>query len=103
MRKKIAAIAAIIGTAVILTISAKITVAERRADFYPETGVVCEVSHGTDKVVVKTATGNLFVFCGAEDWEVGDTVSLIMDSRATEEVEDDEIVSTKYTGWKLGG
>lgn len=101
MRKRYIAIA--IGTVMALAASVRLATMERRADFYPETGVVCEVSHGTDKVVVKTATGNLFVFRGAEDWEVGDSVSMIMDSRATDMVEDDEIVSTKYAGWKLGG
>lgn len=102
MRKRIAAIAAIIGTAAILTATAKIATAERRADFYPATGYVCEVSAGTDLVVVETYTGNLFAFRGAEDWEVGDAASLIMDSRATAEVEDDEVVSAEYAGWNLG-
>lgn len=101
MRKRY--IAVVIGTIIALTASVKLAVSERRADFYPETAVVREVSTTTDLVVVETCTGNLFVFRGTEDWMEGYAVSLIMDSRATEEVEDDEIVSTKYAGWKLGG
>lgn len=101
MRKRY--IAVVIGTIIALTASVKLAASERRADFYPETAVVREVSTTTDLVVVETCTGNLFVFRGAEDWMEGDAVSLIMDSRATEEVEDDEIVSAKYAGWKLGG
>lgn len=101
MKKRYVAIA--LGIIVALTASVRFTLSERRADFYPETAIVREVSATTDLVVVETSTGNLFVFRGAEDWMEGDAVSLIMDSSATEEVEDDEIVSTKYAGWKLGG
>lgn len=101
MHKRYIAIA--IGTVIALAFSVRLAASERRADFYPETAIVREVSATTDLVVVETSTGNLFVFRGAEDWMEGDAVSLIMDSRATEEVEDDEIVSTKYAGWKLGG
>lgn len=101
MRKRYIAIA--LGAVLALTASVRLAASERRADFYPETAIVREVSATTDLVVVETCTGNLFVFRGAEGWMEGDAVSLIMDSRATEEVEDDEIVSTKYAGWKLGG
>ena len=100
MRKRYIAVA--VGTVLALAFSVRLAASERRADFYPETAIVREVSTTTDLVVVETRTGNLFVFRGAEDWEVGDSVSMIMDSRATDMVEDDEIVSTKYAGWKLG-
>lgn len=101
MRKRYIAIA--IGVVLALTASVRLATSERRSDFYPETAIVREVSATTDLVVVETSTGNLFAFRGAEDWEKGDAVSLIMDSRATDMVEDDEIVSTKYAGWKLEG
>ena len=94
-------IAVAVGTIVALVASVRLAASERRADFYPETAVVREVSATTDLVVVETYTGSLFAFRGAEDWEVGDAVSLIMDSRATEEIEDDEVVSAEYAGWKL--
>lgn len=101
MRKRYIAVG--VGVILALTASVRLTLSERRGDFYPETAIVREVSATTDLVVVETCTGNLFTFRGTEDWEVGDSVSMIMDSRATDTVEDDEIVSTKYAGWKLGG
>lgn len=101
MRKRYIAVG--VGVILALAASVRLAASERRADFYPETAIVREVSATTDLVVVETCTGNLFVFRGAEDWMEGDAVSLIMDSRATDMVEDDEIVSTKYAGWKLGG
>lgn len=102
MKKRYYAAVAI-GTVLALAASVRLATMERRNDFYPETAIVREVSATTDLVVVETSAGNLFAFRGAEDWMEGDAVSLIMDSRATEEVEDDEVVSTKYAGWKLGG
>ena len=66
---------------------------------YPETGVVVEICN--DTVSVETSTGNLFEFYGSEDWFVGDCVSMIMDSCGTANIEDDVIITVKYSGvWK---
>ena len=94
-------VAVAVGTVLALDFSVRLATMERRADFYPTTGYVCEVSAGTDLVVVETYTGNIFAFRGAEDWHVGDAASLIMDSRATAEAEDDEVISAEYAGWNL--
>ena len=66
-------------------------------NIYPETMIVKEVKN--DLVTIETASGILFQFEGAEDWEVGDICSCIMDSKDTETIYDDEIVRTKYSGW----
>lgn len=63
---------------------------------YPETARVVEICN--DEVVVETYTGNLFAFYGAEDWMVGDCISLIMDGCGTAEVNDDVIITVKYSG-----
>lgn len=71
----------------------------KSSTLYPETGKVVEICN--DEVVVETCTGNLFVFYGAEDWFVDDTVSMIMDSCGTANVKDDVIITVKYSGvWK---
>lgn len=67
-----------------------------KSTLYPETGKVVEICN--DVVTVETSTGNLFAFYGAEDWMVGDTVSMIMDSCGTENVTDDIITTVKYSG-----
>ena len=67
-----------------------------KSTLYPETGKVVEICN--DEVVVETCTGNLFAFCGAEDWFIGDCVSMIMDSCGTLNVEDDVIITVKYSG-----
>lgn len=70
-----------------------------KSTLYPETGKVVEICN--DEVVVETSTGNLFAFYGAEDWFVGDIVSMIMDSCGTTEITDDMIIAVKYSGvWK---
>lgn len=70
-----------------------------KSTLYPETGKVVEICN--DVVTVETSTGNLFAFYGAEDWFVGDIVSMIMDSCGTTEITDDMIIAVKYSGvWK---
>ena len=67
-----------------------------KSTLYPETGKVVEICN--DVVTVETSTGNLFAFYGAEDWSIGDCVSMIMDSCGTENITDDIILAVKYSG-----
>lgn len=66
--------------------------------FYPETGIVTALDRESDVVEVTTANGHVFGFCGVEDWESGDLVSMLMNSRGTDLVFDDEIVRVRYAG-----
>ena len=68
----------------------------KSSTLYPETAKVVEICN--DEVVVETCTGNLFAFYGAEDWMIGDCISLIMDGCGTAEVNDDVIITVKYSG-----
>ena len=70
-----------------------------KSTLYPETGKVVEICN--DVVTVETSTGNLFAFYGAEDWFVGDIVSMIMDSCGTQRVTDDIIIDAHYSAWKI--
>lgn len=84
-------------TTITFMILAKILKPE--SENYPETGKVVSISG--DAVTVETSTGNLFEFYGSEDWFVGDIVSMIMDSCGTVQVNDDVIITVKYSGvWK---
>lgn len=71
----------------------------KSSTLYPETGKVVEICN--DTVSVETSAGNVFEFYGSEDWFIGDCVSMIMDSCGTVEVNDDMIITVKYSGvWK---
>lgn len=85
-------------TTVVFMILAKILKPESE-NRYPETARVVEIYD--DTVVVETSTGNIFEFYGSEDWFIGDCVSMTMDSCGTVEVNDDIIITVKYSGvWK---
>lgn len=68
-------------------------------DIYPETAIITETNQEADIVTVQTFNGNLFQFYGIEDYQAGDIVSMIMDSNKTEAVNDDIILSVKYSGY----
>lgn len=70
-----------------------------KSTLYPETGKVVSISG--DVVTVETCTGNIFEFYGAEDWSIGDCVSMIMDSCGTQMVTDDIIIDAYYSAWKI--
>lgn len=65
---------------------------------YPMTAIVVDVSRGNDKVTIKDYNGNLWQYTGVEDYEVGDIVSCIMNSKGTEKIKDDVIIQMRYNG-----
>ena len=66
-------------------------------DVYAALTVVTE-----DVVYCVDFSGNEWSFTGIEDWMVGDFCSMVMDNMGTKCIYDDEIVSTRYTGWLNG-
>ncbi len=62
----------------------------------------CEYHMEADTVTCEDYNGNLWVFNGAEDWEVGDCASLLMDSKGTKKIRDDVVEGAKYSAWALG-
>lgn len=66
--------------------------------YYPQTAKIVEVDRSEDTVTAMDSTGNLWVFNGCEDWEVDDFASLLMNSKGTSTIFDDEIVMTRYAG-----
>lgn len=75
--------------------------ANDRARLYPRTAVVVEIDRPNDTVVCEDSVGMLWAFYGADDWELDDCVSLLMDSRGTDSIYDDSIVAARYSAWVL--
>ena len=63
---------------------------------YPDAMTITEING--DLVTIETATGNQFQFRGAEDYEEGDLVAVLMYPKGTEKVTDDIIVRVRYAG-----
>ena len=74
-----------------IAISATLTV-------YSETGIITDVDTASDLVEVTTLGGEIYAFYGAEDWQNGDICSMLMDSKGTPEITDDEIIRSFYNG-----
>lgn len=68
-------------------------------NLYPATMEVVSIEN--DLVTVQTSTGIAFQFEGAQDLAEGDLASIIMDSKGTDIVYDDEIVKVQYAGYWL--
>jgi hypothetical protein len=72
--------------------------AKEMGNYYPTSGIVTAV--GEDFMVFTDFNGNEWEVNGdPEDWYCGDICTAIMDKNGTEIIYDDEVVSTKYSGW----
>ena len=65
-------------------------------NLYPNAAEIVEIDN--DLVICSDGAENLWAFWGAEDYETGDIVALIMDSRGTPDIHDDTIVAVRYAG-----
>jgi hypothetical protein len=54
-----------------------------------------------DTVTLETATGHVYEMKGAEDYQTGDLISLLMFSNGTEDVRDDIIITARYSGYYI--
>ena len=72
---------------------------ETTYSLYPTCGIVTEVS--ATEMVFTDFNGNEWAVVGdPEDWAEGDIVSAIMSDNCTpENIYDDVIVQTRYSGW----
>ncbi len=70
------------------------------SNFYPVTAMVTQVEDNL--ITVACQNGNIFKFDNTrEDWFVGDICSMIMNNNGTENVKDDIVVDTRYSGYVL--
>lgn len=66
---------------------------------YPQTAIVVSANESQNLLTLMIATGYVFTYeIPIEDWLPGDICSLIMDSRGTEDIRDDEIRKIRYSG-----
>lgn len=70
-------------------------------NYYAMTAEVIGVSEERDIVTVEDYNGNLWEFYGAEDWHKKDCASLLMDSKGTDTIKDDEIIKATFSAWDL--
>lgn len=82
---------------------------QKEIGFYPMTTIVSdvyEIETETEKeyqITIEDFNGNEWVFISEDgDWVEGDIASVIMSDNRTEEIEDDQIIDVKYSGWFEG-
>jgi len=74
---------------------------ERPCVVYGKCAVVVGLEANSDAVIVEDISGNIWAFYGIGNWQLGDCVILLMDSRGTESIYDDAILTAHYGGWTL--
>ena len=75
----------------------RVSVKLTKPKMYPTVGEVIELIDEWDCVTVETHDGHQWVFGPIDDWDVGDSVCLVMNDNGTEfDVTDDTIVARKY-------
>ena len=79
----------------LLTIAAIISAAQVGL-IYPATMEVIDIRE--DIAVLETATGHVYEI-GAEDYEIGDLVSMILYSNGTENITDDIVIASRFSGY----
>lgn len=66
---------------------------------YPQTAIVISTDESQNLLTLMTGTGHVFTYeTPIEDWLPGDICSMIMDTKGTEGVRDDEIRKIRYSG-----
>lgn len=83
----------------LLTCAAIKTPEVETGNYYPRAFVVSEVDYDRDVVVVTDAVGFEWEFSECDDWEKGDMVVAIMDSKGTETIFDDSFVTIRFAGY----
>lgn len=81
-----------------------VLIGRKRTDknLYATIGLVTSIDYEKDIVTVEDADGQLWDFYGAEDFEEGGTVAMILNSKGTAKVTDDEVVSARLIEWVEG-
>ncbi len=69
--------------------------------YYATTFKITDLEYETDTIIFTDANGNIWEYEGIEDWELNDTVSVLMFDNGTTNIYDDEIVSMRYSSWRV--
>lgn len=78
-----------------------IMLSQRQSHYYANTAVVTEIDYANNLVTVEDSTGNTWQFTETEDWEFSDTCSMLMDSKGTPNISDDEIIKVTYCAFEV--
>lgn len=70
---------------------------EPKPQLYPSTAIVVSVDRENNVVTCVDGNGEKWEFTDADDWLVGDLVSMLMNDKGTPSIYDDEIVSVRYS------
>lgn len=81
--------------------AAIIQAAKPNHHYYANTAVVTEVDKENNLVTVEDCNGNVWQFTETEDWEFADSCSMLMDSKGTQSVADDEIIQVTYCSFNV--
>ena len=65
---------------------------------YSQTFMVVNIDYQNDVVEMVDGNGNIWAFNGTDDWREEDYVSCIMYKNGTDEIYDDVILMTRYSG-----
>lgn len=68
-------------------------------NYYGLTAEVVELNYIEDTVTVRDANGFLWDFYGCEDYDTGDLVSMVMNDKGTDFIDDDKVVNVRYSGF----
>ena len=78
-----------------------IMLSQRQSHYYANTAVVTEIDYANNLVTVEDSAGNTWQFTETEDWEFSDTCSMLMDSKGTPNISDDEIIQVTYCSFEV--
>ena len=100
-KKDKAAIFAVAAIAILLPIvTCTVFVSKTESEtLYPQTAIVVSTNESQNILNLMTATGHVFTYeTPIEDWLPGDICSLIMSTKGTVSIKDDEIIEIWYSG-----
>jgi hypothetical protein len=69
---------------------------DNKNNYYPLVATVIEIND--DTVMIEDNNGEVWEFESAEDWQINDICSCIMNDNGTQKIYDDEIVKIKFDG-----
>jgi len=72
------------------------TEVELKSKLYARSGIVVTVDRESDIVEWEDGTGNVWSFCGSDDWEIGDGIACIINGQGTPTLTDDEVIGARY-------
>lgn len=79
------------------------TPTDTASGYYSTAAEAVKIDRKHDTVTVKDANGNLWEFYGIEDYEKKDLICMLMDNNGTpENIYDDIIVATRFSGYTIG-